>query len=69
MSAPAAEVLSGMRLPLQWIEFDLDQTPPRARCVIYRPTAYEDIKPQGTSFASSLPASSARMFPVVCTRL
>ncbi|PHJ25731.1 oxidoreductase [Cystoisospora suis] len=54
---------------VEWIEFDLDQSPPRARCVIYRPTAYEDIKPQGTSFASSLPSSSAHWGPWIGTFL
>ncbi|CBZ50295.1 putative oxidoreductase [Neospora caninum Liverpool] len=54
---------------VEWIEFDLDQNPPRAKCVVYRPTAYEDIKPQGTSFASSLPSSSAHWGPWVGTFL
>ncbi|EPT31830.1 hypothetical protein TGME49_253150 [Toxoplasma gondii ME49] len=54
---------------VEWIEFDLDQNPPRAKCVVYRPTAYEDIKPQGTSFAASLPASSAHWGPWIGTFL
>ncbi|PFH31199.1 hypothetical protein BESB_030730 [Besnoitia besnoiti] len=54
---------------VEWVEFDLDQIPPRAKCVVYRPTAYDDIKPQGTSFASSLPSSSAHWGPWIGTFL
>eukprot|EP00070_Physeter_catodon_P037210 XP_028344104.1 uncharacterized protein LOC112062824 [Physeter catodon] len=51
------------------VEFDETQQPPRAKCVVYRPTSYADVKTQGVNFGYTLPASSAGWGPWIGTFL